>query len=63
MQTPATATGPEADELRLAWRWFEGNRDRIHALDVDLAGGLEETIRLLARYLDEEPSGGKVIHT
>lgn len=59
-------TPPEADEaqktdLAIAWSWLNRHADRVNALDVDLAGGLEPALHLLERYLREEP-GKKVYH-
>lgn len=57
---------PEADTelgwLRIAWSWLEQHRDAANVFDVELAGGLEETMRLLANYTREEASGDRVYH-
>jgi hypothetical protein len=52
----------EREELRIARSWLEHNADRVNALDVDLAGGLEGTLALLGRYLHEPPGSAKVFH-
>ncbi|MGO8703662.1 MAG: GIY-YIG nuclease family protein [Candidatus Brocadiia bacterium] len=52
----------EREELQIARSWLDRNADRVNALDVDLAGGLEGTLALLARYLHEPPDSGKVFH-
>jgi len=60
---PPPPPSPEEEEaLRLAWSWLERHRDAANAFDVELAGGLDETMRLLARYLSEHPSSGRVFH-
>lgn len=61
-ETPPPAAGQDKEEIQIARRWLERNRDRANVLDVDLAGGLDETVRLLARYLREEHSGPRVFH-
>ena len=62
-QGPPPADSPtEGEELQIAWSWLERNADRVNALDVDLAGGLEETLLLLERYLKETSPGPKVFH-
>ena len=61
-----SAPEPEADSergwLQIAWSWLERHRDAANAFDVELAGGLDETMRLLAGYLREEESGNRVYH-
>jgi hypothetical protein len=52
----------EREELQIARSWLEHNADRVNAMDVDLAGGLEGTLALLERYLREPPESGKVFH-
>ncbi len=52
----------EREELQIARSWLDRNADRVNALDVDLAGGLEGTLALLDRYLREPPGSGKVFH-
>jgi DNA polymerase III epsilon subunit-like protein len=53
---------PEREELQIVRSWLDHNADRVNALDVDLAGGLEGTLALLDRYLHEPPDSGKVFH-
>lgn len=57
---------PEAETelgwLPIAWSWLEQHRDAANAFDVELAGGLDETMRLLANYMREEASGARVYH-
>jgi hypothetical protein len=52
----------EREELQIARSWLDHNADRVNALDVDLAGGLEGALALLDRYLHEPPESGKVFH-
>jgi hypothetical protein len=56
------AAESEREELQIARSWLDHNADRVNALDVDLAGGLEGTLALLDRYLHEPPDSGKVFH-
>jgi hypothetical protein len=56
------AAESEREELRIARSWLDHNADRVNALDVDLAGGLEGALALLDRYLHEPPESGKVFH-
>ena len=56
------AAESEREELQIARSWLDHNADRVNALDVDLAGGLEGTLALLDRYLHEPPESGKVFH-
>jgi DNA polymerase III epsilon subunit-like protein len=60
--SPEPAAEPEREELQIARSWLDHNADRVNALDVDLAGGLEGTLGLLERYLREPPESGKVFH-
>ena len=57
---------PEAETelgwLRLAWSWLERHRDCANAFDVELTGGLDGTMRVLANYMREPPSGERVFH-
>lgn len=59
---PETEAESERDRLRIAWSWLERHRDATNVFDIELAGGLEGTVRLLARYMAEEPNAGKVFH-
>ena len=56
------AAESDREELRIVRSWLDHNADRVNALDVDLAGGLEGTLALLDRYLHEPPDSGKVFH-
>ena len=57
-ESPPKAEGEtELEELQIIWSWFDRNRDGVNAVDMDLAGGLEGALGLLARYLREDPSG------
>jgi len=70
---PPTLIGPEISEegILLMMKTFNkgglfpvvgSGKNRVNALDVDLAGGLEGTLALLERYLREPPESGKVFH-
>jgi len=59
---PEPDSPSEVEELRIAWSWLERNADRANAFDVDLAGGLEGTLRLLDRYLREPGLDRRVFH-
>jgi hypothetical protein len=58
----APAAESEREELQIVRSWLDHNADRVNALDVDLAGGLEGALALLDRYLHEPPESGKVFH-
>ena len=62
----STPPEPEAEtelgRLRIAWTWLERNRNAANTFDVELTGGLEDTLRILTSYLAETPDQGKVIH-
>jgi hypothetical protein len=60
-EPPAEADAASLARLRIAWSWLERHRDRANALDVELTGGLEETLRILANMLKED-GGERVIH-
>lgn len=57
---------PEAESeqpwLRIAWSWLEQHRDEANVVDVEMTGGLDDTLRVLAATIAEGPGGGKVIH-
>jgi hypothetical protein len=52
---PKRAEGAAREELEIAWSWLDRYADRVNAFDVDVAGGLDASLRLLERYLREEP--------
>jgi hypothetical protein len=58
---PARAEGADREALEIAWSWLDRHADRVNAFDVDVAGGLDPSLRLLERYLREEPHR-KVFH-
>jgi len=51
-----------AEAARIVWSWLRRNRDKANAFDVDMAGGLEGTVRMLGLYLREEERGERVFH-
>ncbi len=52
----------DAEELHIAWSWLERHGDHVNGFDVELAGGLEQAMALLARYTKEESAPGRVYH-
>ena len=56
---PQARPSPRAKRSRRScrsrWSWLDRNADRVNALDVDLAGGLDGALALLDRYLREPP--------
>ena len=50
------------EEMQIAWSWLGRNEDNVNVIDVDLAGGMEEAMRLLEKYMGENSSGGRVFH-
>jgi len=62
-ESPVASEAEGSEEtLQIAWSWLERNKDRANGFDVDVAGGSAEAMRLLKRYLREEPSGRRVFH-
>jgi len=62
----ASPPDPEAETelawLRIAWSWLEQHRDAANAFDVELTGGLDETMRILAAYMREDAAEGRMFH-
>ena len=58
--TPPAPSDPE--DLRIVWSWLERHGDHVNGFDVELAGGLEQAMALLARYTKEEAAPGRVYH-
>jgi GIY-YIG catalytic domain len=61
-QPPEEAGEEELGWLRIAWSWLQKNRDRAHTIDVEMAAGLDETMRLLSNMLKEGHDGERIIH-
>ena len=62
----STPPEPEAESerarLRIAWSWLDQHRDGANAFDVEMAGTLDETLRVVAAYLAEGPDADRVFH-
>jgi len=41
--------------LELLWSWLEQHKDEVNSINVDACGGPDETLRLLAEYLRDDP--------
>ena len=61
-EPPQLESPTEAEELQIAWSWLERNADKVNGFDVDLAGGPDGAMEILARYLAEGPSQERVFH-
>lgn len=61
-EIPPRAEGPDREDLEIAWSWLNRFSDRVNAFDVDIAGGLDASLRLLERYLREESGHKRVFH-